>query len=162
MEQVIKSYQNPSLMNRAYIGYGNPDQCGYRYLFTNDNVMFIQQEINKQLKQLIKKNIIVVKEQIVGILSQLMNNNNPIIGDIQTRLLIPSAVPRNDVDSITQQCINIIVANIVDEERMRAYNESLTIWTTNYGDFNKHGLRRHSVLKMREKDVKRGQFNMKY
>lgn len=157
-----KTYQYPSTMSTAYVGYGNPNQCGYRYLFTEENICNVQAEVTKQLQCILKKNIVVVKEQIIQLLSTLLENNSPIIGDIYTRFIIPSPEPRNDVLSINEQAVNIMVAQISEEYRMKAYNESLTIWTTNYGDFNKHGLRRHDIIKVKQNDVKRGQFNMRY
>lgn len=156
------SHQLPSIQSRSYVGWGDPQQLGYKALFSELNIRNVQKEVNRQCMNLINKNIWVVPEQIVNMLSSVLRNNSPMIGDIFTRFVIPSEVPRNDFLVINSRAINIMVSQIVEEERMTAYNESLTIWTTNYGDFNKHGLRRHDIIKTRQKDVQRGQFHMRY
>jgi hypothetical protein len=41
-------------------------------------------------------------------------------------------------------------------------NRKLTIWTSVLGDFNNHGLRQYTDLKIREKNINKVRFNMNY
>jgi hypothetical protein len=58
--------------------------------------------------------------------------------------------------------VNVIVNTIVNEEDARKWNESLNIWDTVYGDFNRRGLRAHAVIRKKDNDYLKGQFNMNY
>ena len=158
-------YQLPSDFSYNYVGWGtggSTDQVGYRILFSRANILCIQDRVNKYLINVIGKNIIVPEKQIAHLMSSLVKYNSPLIGDMYSMFIIPEEVPRNDVRDLNEQAFNLIVAQITEEERILKYNQSLTIWTTVLGEFNDQGLRAHPIIKRKERDVPRCQFNMRY
>lgn len=84
------------------------------------------------------------------------------IGDIYSRFIIPQEQSRNDMRTIVNQTINIIVSNIKNQMGMEEANKKLTVWTTLLGDFNKEGLRAHGHIKLRRKHPQYMAFNMNY
>lgn len=147
----------------GFVGWDDSalEQPGYRLFFSDENIQYIQDETRRQLLNA-GHNVIVAKDVITNVMSSIFENRTPVIGDIYTIYNIPQNQPRDDVRNNTERVINTIVSTIVDEEDMMKYNYSLNIWDTVYGDFNRKGLRAHSVIKKRDKDIMKGQMNFNY
>jgi len=63
---------------------------------------------------------------------------------------------------IILRTINLIVSYIKNQIETNECNKNLTIWTSVYGDFNKHGLRGHPPIKLKENTIQPMMFNMNY
>jgi hypothetical protein len=90
------------------------------------------------------------------------NSTRPNIGDIYTKDTIPLDQSRNDIREINNQTINVIVCAIRDEVDTIENNKKYSIWSSLYGDFNKHSLRAHPPIKIRRRNPQRFAFNMNY
>jgi hypothetical protein len=137
----------------------------YQFLFEPSRMLTYQKKITELLEGVSPdgRPIQVPISTIGHILSQCYESNSPIVGDIYSRYIQPSITDnRNDVSTIVDRAINIIVSQIRNEYGMIANNKKLTVWNTLYGDFNKEGLRSHAPLKMRRGGPERFQFNMNY
>jgi|688.fasta_scaffold389202_2 hypothetical protein len=139
----------------------NETNTGYKLFFSIENINRISLKICKMLREA-GHNIVVTPEVITGVMSDVLRKHTPEIGDLYTRYTIPLAEPRNDLSNMNDRVVNIIVNTIINEEDARKWNESLTVWDTVYGDFNRRGLRAHSIIRKRENDYMKGQFNMNY
>ena len=60
------------------------------------------------------------------------------------------------------EVINIITTDVKVNLGMEENNAKLTVWTTVLEDFNEHGLRSHSKIKLRENRPQPMMFNMNY
>jgi hypothetical protein len=133
-----------------------------RYLFNVDTVKTISQEITRLLTGVVpNRQIIVSDENIVNVLSFTKQNFNYSSGDIYSRYIIPYS-NNNIIDSIINTTIESIVNNVRTEYGMIQNNEKLTVWTRVLGDFNEHGIRSHSGIKLNNKRAPSMLFNMNY
>lgn len=139
----------------------NEQNTGYRIFFSKDNMDQISLTIRQKLKNA-GYNMMVTDRVIGGVMSDIISKHTPKIGDIYSIFNIPDDEPRNDVATLNERVINTIVSSIVNEEEVRKANESLNIWDTIYGDFNRRGLRAHSKIRKKERDYMKGQFNLNY
>lgn len=139
----------------------NQTNTGYKLFFSEENMTRIYNQICKRLREA-GYNIVASRNVIAGVMSSVLRNHTPEIGDLHTRYNVPSAQPRNDIANLNERVVNIIVNTIVNEEDTKKWNESLSVWTTVLGDFNTSGLRAHSIIRKRENDYMKGQFNMNY
>ena len=139
----------------------DPVDSGYRIYFSRDNIRNISEAITRILRQ--AGHSIVVTDQVIGgVMSDVMRNNDPVIGDIYTRYVIPNTTARDDVGQMNQRVINTIVNTILDEYETTKINQSLSVWTNVLGDFNTHGLRAHPILRTKENDYIKGVFMENY
>lgn len=150
-----------------YVGWKNTvqDNGGYAQLFTRENLERMQKKITELLEGVDRngRNIIVPLDKIAHIVTQVLNSNNPIVGDIYTRYIIQGIEEyRNDVRDIIDRSINIIVSQVRDTLEVEQNNKELTVWTTVYGDFNEHSLRQHPPIKLKKRRSDRMFFNMNY
>jgi hypothetical protein len=139
----------------------NETNTGYRLFFSKENM----DRISCMITQLLAKAglyMVVTPRVIGGVMSDILRNHTPEIGDMYTQYTIPADVPRNDLANLNERVVNVIVNTIVNEEDARKWNESLNIWDTVYGDFNRRGLRAHSIIRKKDNDILKGQFNMNY
>ncbi len=137
----------------------------YRKIFSEDNVNKMSKKITELLQGVEKngRNILVPNDKISHILSQVYNSQRPEVGDIYSRYQIGSiSQKRNDVREIIDRTINIIVTQIKNEMLTEECNKKLSVWSTILGDFNIHGLRAHSQIKLKNKRSQRFQFHMHY
>jgi hypothetical protein len=95
-------------------------------------------------------------------MSEVFNKNRPQLGNGYFMYNIPAAEPRNDYETMKKMVIEMIFNNIKTEYEMDENNRKLTIWTSVLGDFNKHGLRQYTDLKINEKNINKVRFNMNY
>jgi hypothetical protein len=106
--------------------------------------------------------IIVPDKTICSVMSSVYENFRPETGDIFTRYNIPKARSQNYVQQMIDEVINIITTDVKVNLGMDECNRNLSIWTTVLGDFNEHGLRSHSKIKLRENRPMPMMFNMMY
>jgi hypothetical protein len=139
----------------------NETNTGYRLFFSKENMDRISCMITQQLARA-GLYMVVTPRVIGGIMSDILRNHTPEIGDMYTQYTIPAQRPRNDLANLNERVVNVIVNTIVNEEDARKWNESLNIWDTVYGDFNRRGLRAHAVIRKKDNDHLKGQFNMNY
>lgn len=134
--------------------------AGYKFFFSRENMSFISSEITRLLKPF-GIHVRVSDEVIGGVMSDIIRAQNPILGDIQTRLIIPKDEPRNDAKSMTEQTINVIMNQILSEQQQAKCNSKLSIWAALRGDFNPHG-RAHSKIRKKRNDYIKGVFVENY
>ena len=143
-----------------YVGW-NKDIPGYEVYFTTQNMNFIKSAITNELLK--SGYYITVTDEVIGnVMSRALELNSPNIGDIYTRYNIPHNQIRDDVKEMSLNVINTIVNTILDEQDQLKWNNSLTVWTTVLGDFNKQRIRSHPVLKTKERDIPRGPQTMSF
>lgn len=135
--------------------------AGYRYFFSAENMEFISGQITEKLRSF-GLNIRVTDEVIGGVMSDIIRSQNPKIGDIHTRYIIPQEDPRNDAKSMTEQTINVIVNQILGEHDQACCNGKLSIWSSVLGDFNTHRLRSYSTIRKKNNDYIKGFFMENY
>lgn len=147
----------------SHVGWGpnHNANLGYQIYFSKQNMEYISNEIHNRLLKA-GHNMIVTKEVIGNVMSNILDKSSPFIGDIYTRYIIPDTTPRNDLENNNERVINTIVSTIVDQEDARKWNESLSVWDTVYGDFNRKGLRAHSIIRKKDNDYMKGQTNWSY
>lgn len=147
----------------SYVGRDNSSigQTGYQYFFSIENMKYLSDTIHRKLLEA-GHNIVITDEVLGDVMSSINRDNTPKIGNIYTLFTIPSTNIRDDVQNMNDRVVNTIVSNILDTEDAKKWNESLNIWDTVYGDFNRKGLRSHSIIRKKEKDIMKGQFNENY
>lgn len=157
---VGEQYDNRYL---AYVGYDKFAQWSdpNSYFFSTQNMEALRKEIMERLKPT-GQNIRVTDEVLSNVMSNIASNNNPVIGDIHTRFVVPNARARDDLASFNEQVITVIVNTIMDEYETTKLNQRLSIWSTVYGNFNPEGLRAHSKIKYKENDYIKGVFMENY
>jgi hypothetical protein len=133
----------------------------YKWFFCRDNVNYISAEITRLLAGS-GYQVRVTDEVIAGVMSNVAQNNNPVVGDIFTRYVVPNKTARDDIVNMNQQVITVIVNTILNEMETTKLNQRLSIWSTVYGDFNTEGLRAHSIIRKKENDYIKGVFSMNY
>lgn len=108
--------------------------------------------------------IIVPDSTICSLMSDVMINQRPKVGDIYTRFIIPDSGPRDDVSEITQKVIEIIYRNIKNSLGMEKCNSKLSIWDTIYGEGNPRQLQAipHGFAKISHKRPMVGFISMNY
>ena len=139
--------------------------CVLNSMYSEPQLDAISKAITRLLEGVDPENrpIIVSNENIASVMSSVYRfGTRQNIGDIYSRFIVPQAEARNDMRSIINQTINIIVSNIKNQMQMEQANKKLTVWTTLLGDFNKEGLRAHAPIKLRRKHPQYMAFNMNY
>jgi len=107
--------------------------------------------------------ITVPNSTIHDIMNNVYQSYRPPTGDIHSRYIVESGTTSESyVQNMIDQVIEIITSTIRNTVEMEENNKKLTVWTTVYGDFNKHGLQQHSQIKIRKKRPTPMQFHMRY
>jgi hypothetical protein len=154
-----------------HVGYKEhicSQQCGSllcpRQFYSKENIKIISEKITQLLMGVNKDNrpIIVPDKTIYSVMSSVYENFRPETGDIFTRYIVPKSRSIGYIQNMTDKVINIIVTNVRVTLETEENNSKLTVWTTVLGDFNEHGLRSHSKIKLREKRPQPLMFNMNY
>ena len=70
--------------------------------------------------------------------------------------------PNNSAEDIIGKTIEVITYTMRNQIEMTANNNKLSVWDNLFGDFNKHGLRAHPNIKLRERHPDYMLFNMRY
>lgn len=153
-----------------HVGYSDHmcgDKCGpscMRRFYSKKNINQISCKVTELLMGVDKNNrpIVVPNSTICSVMSAVYENFRPETGDIYTRYNIPKSRGQNYVQQMIDEVINIITTDVKNNLGMEECNKNLSIWTTVLGDFNEHGLRSHSKIKLREKRPMPMAFNMMY
>jgi hypothetical protein len=145
----------------SIIGWAqNTNNEGYRAFFSRENMSFISEQITRILRQYGLGNIKVSDRVIGGAMSDIIRSQNPILGDIITRYTIPHE--RDDLKSMTDQTITVIVNQIVSEHEQMKCNSKLNIWSSLLGDFNVYQIRAHPIIKTKDNTYMKGVFMYNY
>jgi hypothetical protein len=160
-------YKDGKVMNEnvyRFIGWQQSEQGFDKVFFSMQNLHSISERLKDLLKCLRKdgKPIIVSDRVIAHIMSEVFSKNRPQLGDMYTMLNIPADKARNDLKTMNNMVVQIIFNNIKTEYEMEENNRGLTVWTTVLGDFNKHGLRQYTDIKLNKKNINKVRFNMNY
>jgi hypothetical protein len=147
-----------------FIGWSQSEQGFDKVFFSMQNLKSISERLKDLLKCLRKdgRPMIVADRVIAHIMSEVFTKNRPQLGDMYTMLNIPADEARDDLKTMNDMVVQIIFNNIKTEYEMEENNRGLTVWTTVLGDFNKHGLRQYTDIKLNEKNINKVRFNMNY
>jgi len=164
---VIEDNGNGKIMDEnfyRFVGWQQSEQDLDRRFFSVQNLKGISNRLTELLKCLRKdgRPVVVADRVIAHIMSEVFSKNRPQLGDMYTMFIIPAAEPRNDIKTMNDMVVQIIFNQIKTEYEMEENNRGLTVWTTVLGDFNKHGLRQYTELKINEKNINKVRFNMNY
>jgi hypothetical protein len=146
------------------VGYKEDNDCIRKYFSTN-TLRIISAKITQLLQGVDQENrpIIVPDKTISSVMSEIYNSYRPPTGDIYSRYIIPSGTNSDDyVQNMIDQTIEVITSDVRNNLGMDEINKNLTIWTSVYGDFNRHGLRQVPPIKIRNKHPAHFQFHMRY
>jgi len=148
-----KYNNNYNLNFMRHVGYTDDHNECLVHLFSDDNITKIQNKITELLIGLLPNNrkIVVPKQTISSVLSDIYENRSPPEGDIYTKYNIPIDTPLSFTQYLEDQAISIIIADVRNNLGMIMCNSKLTAWTQVYGDFNEHGLRSHPPIKIRNR-----------
>ena len=137
---------------------------GMQIYYSRNNIDKISKKITELLQGVDKQNrkIVVPNKTITNVMSDVYENFKPATGDIYARYNIPGSGNPNYLQTMIDQVINIITTDVKVNLGMDECNSKLTAWTTILGDFNEHGLRRHDIIKLKEKRPMPMAFNMNY
>ena len=76
----------------------------------------------------------------------------PQTGDIFSRFTMPNGLNSDDyIQSLIDQTIEIIYADVKNNLEMDEHNKKLSVWTTVLGDFNDNQLRSYPPIKILNK-----------
>lgn len=137
-----------------YVGWKQSNDCIQKY-FSEETVVTISRKVTELTLGVHPSGrpIVVPKDNICSLMSEIYTNYRPAAGDIYSRYTIPTNQPQNYVQSMIDQVIEVIVSNIRSSVGMDTNNKSLTRWTTVYGSFNAHGLRQTGPIKVRKRNL---------
>lgn len=147
-----------------HVGYSESNPCIKKY-FDVQTVRTISQKVTELTMGVNPENrpIIVPNSTICSVMNDIYDSYRPPTGDIFSRYIVPTGTTSESyVQSMIDQVIEVIVANIRSSLGMEECNSKLSVWTTVYGDFNSNGLRQHAPIKIRNKRPAPFQFNMNY
>lgn len=146
-----------------YVGY-EQDYNINALIFTEENISRIQTEVSRLLRGVDPKGreIRVTRDVVIKALDNINQGFIPQVGDIYGRYNVVDENRRSDISTIVNMTINFIASAVKTDLEIQEANSKLTVWTTVLGDFNEHGLRRHDIIKMRERRPDPMMFNMNY
>jgi hypothetical protein len=151
------------------LNYMNTIENQIEFIMSNSTKQHIRKKINEKINDL---EIEVKDDYIKSMLIHEINNFRGRYGNNTTKITpvevsniyinsLSKLKPR-DVFSIISDVIERIVSNLRIENNMIKNNNKLDKWNTILGDNNKHGLRRHTYIKLNEKKPKGMLFNMTF
>lgn len=147
-----------------YVGWKESEQEFDKLFFSMDTLNKISDRLKDLLKCLRKdgRPIVVSDKVISHMMSEVFRKNRPQLGDMYTMFIIPPETLRNDLETMSDMVVEMIFNTVKTEYEMEQNNKGLTIWTSVLGDFNKHGLRQYTSIKINEKNINKVRFNMNY
>jgi hypothetical protein len=154
-----------------FVGWSETDPfsdtvlSGTQRFFSQDTVNIISAKVTELTMGVHERNIpIKVTDNVIShVMSNVYSNFRPPTGDIHSRYIIPTKEgPYSYIQEMIDRTIEIIVSDLKNSFGMRYNNESLSIWTTVYGDFNAHKLRQHAPIKVVNKRPDPMQFFQNY
>jgi hypothetical protein len=146
-----------------YVGWDESNPA-VQSLYSKETIKLISKKVTELTRGVDPENrpILVPDNRICEVLDGIYSNYRPNVGDIYTRYILPNNAQQDQVASVIDQAIEIIVGNIRNQIGMERNNEKLTAWIQLYGDFNTGGLRQHAPIKIREKRPSTMQFFQNY
>jgi hypothetical protein len=149
---------------QRYVGWQVTESEFDRKFFSKETVAYINSKLFSLLKCLRKdgRPIVVNSDVIINVMSTAYETYRPQLGNGYFMYTQPQETPRNDFETLTDIVIEIVYNNIKTEYEMQEENKKLTIWNSVLGDFNQHGLRQHSILKINDNNINKVRFNMNY
>lgn len=110
------------------------------------------------------RSIVVPDKTILSVMSDIYKSYKPPVGDIHSRLIVSTGNIYRDnyIQNMIDQTIEVITSYVKNTIGIEENNKKLTIWTTVYGDFNRHGLQQTPQIKIRNKHPTHFQFHMRY
>jgi hypothetical protein len=146
-----------------YIGWSENNKCIQEY-YSDDTVNLICKKITELTMGVNRDNrpIVVPKQRVRQVMDSVYQTLRPPVGDIYSRYIVPNENQPNMIDRMIDQTIEVCVSNIRDSLGIEENNQSLSIWSTLYGDFNVQGLRQYPPIKIRGRRPATMQFNMTY
>ena len=147
-----------------YIGWKGGDDYIKKY-FSDKTVRVISAKITDLLTGVDPhgRPILIPDKTILSVMSEIYKSYRPPVGDIHSRYIIPTKEgPYSYIQEMIDRTIEIIVSDLKNSFGMKYNNESLSIWTTVYGDFNAHKLRQHGPIKVVNKRPDPMQFFQNY
>lgn len=108
------------------------------------------------------KDIVVGEGVIKSVLNSIIESHIPRSGDIYSKYQIMYNDPNNSAEDIIGKTIEVITYTMRNQIEMTANNNKLSVWDNLFGDFNKHGLRAHPNIKLKERHPDYMLFNMRY
>ena len=151
-----------------FVGYDNPgsqDAC-YRQFFSSENITALSNKVTELTKGVHpdNKSILVPREWVIDTMNSVYDDfdGGEVGAPIGSRYIIPNEQSQDFVNMWNDRTITILVEHIRNTYGMIECNQKLTAWTTVLGEFNEHGIRRHSPIKTLEKRPAPFQFNMNY
>ena len=148
-----------------YVGWDGGDEYVKKY-FSEGTIRIISAKIIELLKGVDPhgRTIIVPDKTILSVMSDIYKSYRPPTGDIHTRYIVsPGSLYRdNYIQNMIDQTIEVITSDVRNNIGIEENNKKLTVWTTVYGDFNLHGLKQTSQIKIRNRHPQLFQFHMRY
>jgi len=149
----FSAYDSRLDMN-PYVGWETVSQDNplVQKLFTKTTLSVIQQKTGDYLSGVDPngRRIIPSERIVISALFGVFREHVPRTGDIYGKYLVVDQAKRDDYSYIVDKTISLLVQGIRDDVETAQHNQSLTIWTTLYGDFNEHKLRQHPPIKVNE------------
>lgn len=150
-----------------YTGYKTEDEdYDLNKFFSQQTVNYIKGEVNRVLKILSSKNIIVVDDVILSVMNNIWHNRSPEVNDIYSAFNIPS--PAHDfMGEMIRRVVSFISFNLYNEIQMVNTNKKFNRWHANFMptpsgvQFNED-MNRYPKIKLRNKRPTPFQFHMKY
>jgi len=147
--------------HNRYVLYEATESTFENVLFSEKNLQYIGDKVSEKMACL-GRPVILTMKTISSAVSTVLNTYQPQLGDIFSIYQIPAEKCRNDIWTINEQSIELIYKQLKTEFEIDENNKKLTVWTTILGDFNEHGLRQYSTLRLNHKPINKLRFNMNY
>ena len=162
-DNIFEKFQDDNYYR--HVGWNGGDYYEKTY-FSKPTIRTISAKITDFLEGVDPKgrSIVVPDKTILSIMGDIYNSYKPPVGDIQSRLIVSSGSIYRDnyIQNMIDQTIEIITSYVKNTIGIEENNKKLTIWTTVYGDFNRHGLQQTPKIKIRNKHPTHFQFHMRY
>lgn len=129
--------------------------------FPPNVIQYIQQQVLQRSKCQIPQGVFVPENIIKDVLSQEYSNLRPPTGDIYSRYILPTPINSSYWD-LVNRIVNTILQASVNTLQIERANLNYNAWDQVLGTFNRHGIRPHDVIKVRDKRPTTGLFNWNY
>lgn len=154
MEWGVPIFNNSNDYNYTrHVGWSESNNCIKKF-YNDETILIMSRKITELLQGVDTQGrpIIVPDQTIKNVMDTIYESYRPPTGDIYGRYNVPSGEPENYVQSLIDQTIEIIVADVKANLGMEQANAKLSAWIQIYGSFNNHGLRSHPPIKIRERN----------
>jgi hypothetical protein len=133
-------------------------------VYSPESIKKISSTITESLKGVDPqgRDIVVGDNVIRSVLNTIIESHIPRSGDIYSKYQIMYNDPNNSASDIIAKTIEVITYTTRNEIEMIKNNNKLSVWDNLFGDFNKHGLRAHPNIKLKERHPDYMLFNMRY